>query len=762
MLLAILRMGAAVSPAEGAAEDESRMDSVPVEIVVQPVASVVEKTGGTVILSPLDQRGEELVLPIDSEGGARVSVPPATSWDVRWKGHKSWAPRQLLVVAPTDRRVELRVPLWPLGELTGGIQLEATEALPEMIIVQFEGARDRMGKALSSANPLLEGRSVCPVDPNGVFRCALPVDRLDLSIRAEGFVSHYFWDLEVAAKSARSVGELSLQRGASLVGRVELTDGSLDPRNCEVRIVPRTLPDGGPEAARVRRTATDEKVRADGFFHLGPLPPGSYALEARQPGYAPARLVPIELFERAETRLDQPLVLRRPVDVEIVIDPAVDWLLEPWQMEVARHSELTAGQESVFQGPVPRTGRLLLESQSPGRFELNLEDSIGNRFYSREVEVLPGAPASIPIHLELVLVRGRLLLGEEPIAGTLWFGGRSGARRVEFESSSKGRFSGLLPKSGAWRVEVANAERALESELWVEVSERGDVTVELPDTELTGRVVDVSGRPVGGATVRAQGTAFALTVASEESGDFTIRGFPVGPLEIWATDRSARGERWSEAHLISVQDALPAGPIELRLGGAVQPLTGRVITHRGPVAGAQILVDTLVPQSPVGSQAQTGLDGRFEVEVVEDAQSVRLVVLPPGRALEVFRLQPTSEEVELWVPEVGGTLEVTWNRTKEGTAPTSQVVIVKEGDVLPNGLLFRWARGHGERLAMGVEQGVLRIPQMAAGNYRACQATVDAMQRSVTETGSWQGALKDCAAGYLGAGTTLRLDAGGP
>lgn len=708
--------------------------------------------------------GEDLEIPARSGETLKVTLPRATSWKVRWDGADLWAPVQVLVVDPSsDPVIRQRIPAWSVGELTGTLVLkdDEEEPLPEKVTVRFESHRDPAGRTSPDQEPVPESRMDCPVDAEGRFRCELPATHLDLSVRAEGFVSHYFWDLAISENSSGSLGRLTLQRGASLVGRVEVAEGELQPPKCEVRLVPRDMPGSGPQGVRLQRTAVTGTVEADGFFHLGPLPAGSYGLEARQPGYAAARLTPIELYERAETRLREPLVLRRPVDVDITLEPAMDWTLNSWRVLVFRQYELTAGSETVYDGSMPETGVLRLTDQTPGSFTLSIKDSVGNSFLTHDFEVLID-DTLVPIELDLVLVTGRLKLGNEAVAGTLWFGGRHGIQHVQMEANSKGRFTGVLPRAGSWRVEVSAPEVGIESELHTKVGDRGDVTIQLPDTELTGRVVNAKGKPVPGAEVVVNGTDFVVNERSGEEGEFAVRGFQTGLVEVWARHRSSAGERWSGVQVMPVESSIPAGPVELRLGGTTRELHGRVVSDRGPVAGAQILVEPLEVLTPFTHQAQTKLDGRFTAKVIEDAPWVRLTVLPPGRAFQTFRIQPTDEEIVLKVPEMGGTLEVTWAASDAEDAPRSQLVILKEGEVLPNGWLFRWARGHGEDFLTGLEAGAARIPQLAAGNYLVCQPTVEAMRRKALEEGDWRGALTDCVAGYLGAGSVLHLQAPAP
>lgn len=59
-------------------------------------------------------------------------------------------------------------------------------------------------------------------------------------------------------------------------------------------------------------------------------------------------------------------------------------------------------------------------------------------------------------------ILGRVTLGDDPLAATLWFGGRSGVRRIRFDSDEKGRFDGWLPEEGTWPVDLVSEEGVFE------------------------------------------------------------------------------------------------------------------------------------------------------------------------------------------------------------------------------------------------------------------------------------------------------------
>ena len=73
------------------------------------------------------------------------------------------------------------------------------------------------------------------------------------------------------------------------------------------------------------------------------------------------------------------------------------------------------------------------------------------------------------------------------------------------ESDDEGRFHGILPREGPWKIEVQAAEPAFSTSARAEVdagrSGKATLDIRLPDTRIFGRVVDEQGKPVARADV---------------------------------------------------------------------------------------------------------------------------------------------------------------------------------------------------------------------------------------------------------------------
>ncbi len=708
---------------------------------------------GALTLTSAGADGESRRVPITASDGIVARLPERTVWRVAAEVDGYWSPGVVLTAGIGAGPSSRAVPLWPMGHLTGRIRLADDGDLPEELTARFASP------PLTPEGVIPQATVACPVAEGGRWTCALPAGTVDLGLRAPGFVAHYSWGLKIPPGGTRSMeGALILRRGASVIGRVEVSEGKLAPEHATARLLPRVGPGGGASRLkqRLERTAASAAVHKNGFFQFAGITPGSYVAAVEHPGFATARLFPVEVFPGAETRLETPLVLRPPLTLELQISPQHDWLESPWNVTVLRASEHSAGFDDrpLHRGPAP-DGRIRLPEQAPGRFSVHVADSTGNRFFHDPNVVVEGPDDAIQrIEIELVAVRGVLLLGEEPLAGTVWFGGRHGAERVRMDTTADGELAGLLPHGGTWTVEVEAAQPVLEAKLEVEIRDDDALEIRLPDTELFGRVVDEVGQPVPGARVSlSTPERHGSGAASGSEGEFWFRGFPAGQVVVSA--RISQGEqlRYSDSTRLPAQETLPVGPVELRLRHRTRELSARVVSVRGPVAGARVHLQPLEPPAGPGSRSHTELDGTFSAQVPHDAVLVRAIVLAPGHALQAFTVPVADEAPELWVAEVGGTLDISWPADPEALPTGAEVILLQNDHLLASSLLHQWARGHGRNL----ENGRLLVPNLAPGAYRLCLRIPAKVGAALAAGRRWEEALSGCSAGYLAHGSSLSL-----
>jgi len=704
----------------------------------------------------------EIVLPIEGELPATAELPRGSRWGLSVEIPGFWARQEVLAIAGDGpAALAHRIDLWPLGAVFGTVRMTSPgERLPKSVTLATLSP-----PPLVDRTELPKQRLSCPVDAKGAFRCELPARTFDLGVSADGFIPQYRWGVAVAAGKTVDLGTVELQRGASVVGWAVADEGKISPDRCIARLLPLVDPSGPGSriAEKIRSTAPTARVRDDGFIQLTGLAPGSYLLQVEQPGFAPAKAFPVAVWPGAETAIEKPLRLSRALNLELAIDPSLDWLQKPWRVEVLRASDLGAGydREPVFKGPADRDGHAAAVGLAPGRFRVTVLDSLGNPLWSDSaVDVRSAADARRDISISLVTVRGTLRLCKEPLAGTLWFGGGFGAVRVKMEAGRDGRFHGILPtRARSWRVQVKAAEPDLDTEVKVPVEPdpagRARLDVSLPDTHLFGRVVDAEGKPVPRAGVDLGTLTNSLTNTCDSKGEFDVRGVEAGRAYMTADARTPEGMSISDTQVLMLSEGSSVGPVELRLR-RTKKLHGRVLSPLGPVAGAWIEVAPRRPDFQGIDSVRTDLGGAFDASVPAGTESAIVVVSPPGQALQAFEISATGERsVDVSVNPDGGTVEVAVPYSVREIEDRSLTLwLLQNGLPLPLPILARWVQGHGQSLT---DPGfrTYRITDLAPGEYQACLVPYSRLVEA--HRSGWADPPGSCASGALAAGGLLRL-----
>lgn len=709
---------------------------------------------GSLVLQPLSRDGEPLSIALDSASSSiSAKLAPGTGWEVSAEIPGFWAARKTLTLASNEDEVVVPLDLWPMGEISGTLVIrEKGVARPAKITMTT-----LVPPAHLKHPQVPKGLRECPVDRKGRWSCELPAALYDVVLSAKGFSPVYRWGLQVPVHKALEFGAVELRRGSSVAGWIAVEDGALDPERCIVRLAPLAAAGARPEdLSRLERTAWVQKAQKDGFFQLTGLSSGNYVLEVSQPGYAAVHVSPVQVASGAESFVREPILLKRPLTMELAISPPLDWLSRPWRVTVTRYSEASARFAApAFEGGADQDGRAVIAGQSPGRFAVEIEDSLGNRLYSnREIRIGGTGDARVPIEIEFVTVQGKITLGGNPLAATLWFGGRNGIRSVKMESDGEGHFLGVLPQGGRWNVEIEATTPKVETRTWTQVSvdhsDRGKAEIALPDTRVFGRVLDADGRPARQATVLCRSNEVDLFSVADDRGQFEVRAFPSGLAELFA--QAASFEPGSNGTSLPVQiqvaEDRPTGPVELRLR-RTRVFSGKVISSLGVLPGARVEVTTVSPAADSGGVAVTDLTGAFHVDLPERAQAAAVVVSSPTHALKAFRVTLDQGEVALQLPDQHGVLEIALpvpEKQMEADGQTLQVFV--DGLPLSLATLMQWAQA--QDAGGGLRQDVLRIPGMAPGIYLVCVAPPIHGLAASMESGS-------CDSGSLGEGGTLRL-----
>jgi hypothetical protein len=469
-----------------------------VELTVLTVLSADAPTEITLLAEPIGgetayvvRRAEEYAI----GPGRWVIDIPAGRWRLRADLPGYWSERVEIDDSAPGQATGLR--LWPAGVLRGRLDA-AGEILPRTVELHFEGD----AYSWETAEPPT-GTVSCPV-VREIWRCEVPVGRLNLILAPGRFVPHARWEVDVDPDEARDLGTFELELGGALRGRVELDDGTLPSSECEVRL---TTPRGAREDAAEGLPAAP--VAEDGSFEFPAIPAREYVLTASQPGYQDASSPPVTVLRGESVELEESLLLYRPVALELVFSPPAAPGGRGWKFALHRLDPEGDRKTQIARAESDPNGIWVKEDLAPGLYEVSLAEKIGSALPPQQVE-LAGGRTTLPIELPVLLLEGEVLAGGEPLAARVTLSRPAEKLRATFESDDTGSFSGLLPSEGLWQVRVDSPAENMRLSLDpIEIFAQGAsgvavVEIRLPDTVIEGEVTDLRGDPQANASVRIQ------------------------------------------------------------------------------------------------------------------------------------------------------------------------------------------------------------------------------------------------------------------
>jgi hypothetical protein len=664
---------------------------------------------------------------------SQVGADPGSVWKYRAEAPGYWSPEKVFVV---QDGLTVELVLYPTGTLSGKLTVPHGETMPAEISARFQSS------AGSKTSPRIPESTVQCSVKEGEFACEVPAGKLDLRLRAKGFISHYRWGVEVPRRKTLAMGTLALEPGGSVVGRVEAADRGASPEGARVEVLP--LQPNPPLPAEERRQnllRLSAQADARGFFHVTGVPPGMYRVEARKEGIGEASHQPAQVMPNAETEVLDPLVLRRPATVEISVVPRVDPLGRPWKIDLMETSATGGGMRPVANGVLGKDGAWRKAGIPQGRYRLTVQAADGSQWLVDEVEVR-SEHESIEHTLDMVAVDGTLTLAGEPLAANVWFGGRSGVQRIKMLADEEGRFTGTLPRAGEWRVDVESEHpRFFRPLSAVTVSPEGRVEIDLPNGSLKGEVLDADGKklPSAALVLFQVGEMAPLQARADAEGSFSFLGLAPGSYQIQAfTGDGAQSTGPQELQLSASDKEPPFVSLRMR---AKRLLNGRVVSAHGPVPGAML---SAVPRAGgkdanlLIPQAQTDVEGGFQMNLPEGVEEVDLTVMPPGFAMKSVRLRPQGDAaVTIPVQDAGGTLAIKTSGDANDPMALLTLQVRLNGVEMSSGSLRTWAGLH----RVEPEAGLLRIPNLELGVYSICQGPPDRARCSEGVLSAAQGEL---------------------
>lgn len=590
---------------------------------------------------------------------------------------------------------------------------------------------------------------LCPITDRAA-RCHLPALRLDLRVDAEGWVPQYFFDRSFRVGAPALVTLAAFERGSSISGHVTLARGEAPPAETKVRLTPWQdfATSDGATARRLEALDRETGLDSRGFFFWPGVPPGRYRLIVSAPEFAPAWRGPIDVHPGLEASLIEPVILERPVALEVRVQPALAPDGGPWRIVLERRFAVGAPPEERHEQQVSEAGVSRWTDLTPTGYELLVLDQKGARWFHEPVHVT-GSETITEINLPILEVKGTIRLGEELLEGRLTLSSRTDRRRVE-APVVEGAFRALLPGPGRWvpRFTVTAPFEAEITGATIEIEEAGEIEIRFPNTVVRGDVVDPLGNPQQGARVTlaantdGPGSKFGeMSATTDAQGRFELRAAPPGTATILAD----AGDRSSEILRIEVTETLspprfrlvvrPAGKIEGVVRGDGRPVAGARVTF-WPVlagrAGASL------------SEAVTDPNGRFELTIEAPAATLGSLVQAPGwatrMAVEGF---VEGRELSIDLERAGGFLRV------QGLPPSEygRTFLFHRGVALP--IVFL-----ATLLGRVPGEDSWSVGDLAAGSYSVCRGAgvLDAILRGETP------APGACRSGELSAGGVIELD----
>jgi len=243
------------------------------------------------------------------------------------------------------------------------------------------------------------------------------------------------------------------------------------------------------------------------------------------------------------------------------------------------------------------------------------------------------------------------------------------------------------------------------------------VDIDLPKTELRGKVIDDDQKGIEAARIQVlstSGTVGTEALMSDKDGHFEIFGLTSGQYRIQAFD----GDQASEVVTISVDEDRSPAPITLML--KEQPIfRGTVFDEIGPVVGARV-------EAIVGAAtkiAMTGLDGSFSLPLPGfTGTEAPFAILAPGRSLHLGRAQVQREAppTKVLLSRRSGSLQFTNPSAKD---QTRLAWLISSSGFVFGSTVDKWASLHGLPLVTTAVEGL--IPALEPGPYTICALKFD-------------------------------------
>ena len=712
------------------------------ELVVEPQGQA--KLRDAELLITVDG-GDETVarsLPLRS-GTVEASVTPGAV--VTCSGPQVWCPEV------STREGYQVLPVYPATLQQGSI--DNWRAWPNVDSGFLQGVIQESGRGPLSFTEEL-------VVEDGRFAIKLPRAVLDLRFAFPDAAPVYVWGRDLRSGDAEGLGPFLLEAGASVTGWVENAESELPVTAARVTALPLGDPATGGRLLETWEVETED----NGFFQLRALAPGIYRLEVAAEGMLPTVLAEVEAEPGSETTVGT-ISLRQPSLLEVHLTPPVSPGGKPWTVVF---DPVDAGSGETGPTVVANTdGVAEVRGLRDDEYYVKVQDEAGDDLLLERFDV--SARDQLFLDVPVMSVEGRVLLGGEPVEGTVILQGGRGDR-TELRSGGDGVFHGWMARpERPWLLATVRwvsggQDRSRTLEVVPEFDDtQMTLDIRLPDGSIFGSVVDDLGIARPGVAVRAtpdrQSDKFSeVRAETDRSGRFHFTGLDRGVYHLQA---GGNGSSASEIVTVDLADAFPPSQVRLTLQ-PTRPVEIAVFQQGRAVAGATVRLDGLRPV-PFSLAITTGPDGRFVAQVPQVTSRAVVTVLSPSHPLWSFCQFIGTEELRLDVPTVTPSeLRVESRAGSDTDTEAGRVVLVTgTGGAVDFGTFLAWNRARGGTFDFHRDDGEetlrMQVPRIMPGEY------------ALVWTGQprWEVAARACSGAWpearwrtapAGAGGQLTLD----
>lgn len=496
-----------------------------------------------------------------------------------------------------------------------------------------------------------------PTGPDGAFTIEglVPGVSYDVSLTPQG-------EAPLTGVAAPAEGlELLTRRALRVSGTVSDADSGAPLTDFELAYSPAAAHPVTSLGATRRLPGQFEAMHADdGRFVLDGIPPGTWNLEGRAPGYQPARLALAPMDEGqdpapVELRLSRGVALAGRVLSASDAQPIVGASLRLDPIKVSSTGVRVMARGDGLDTQTDADGRFRITGLGPGRYtvtashpdftaaddELTLEGGGREGFELRlgRGATLAGVAlaSGLPVADAIVTLVGGPSPAEHRFAS--W---ESRRRTATTDPDGRFRFSGLA--KGSYGISARSATRS-SAPVKLDLGEgeaRANLRLELhPGATLRGRVTGLEPELLGQVRVSAWTRSNWSGAARSEDGAFTLEGVPAGEVSLSAQAGDPRQGLRSANAQVTVPESLGVIDVEI----AFQPglrLEGRVTRAGAPVPHALVSAHAAPLREP----------GGMTTVVTDDAGAFILMDLRPGTySLNVMGTQGHAHRrVELPAP----------------------------------------------------------------------------------------------------------------